>query len=90
MGEKPLYYGWISNGGKKFFIFGSVLKSMVAHKNFCSEICKKSLASYIRFGYVPTPFSIFEGIYKLTPGTILSLSYKTQQYSTERYWILLL
>ena len=39
----------------------------------------------MRFGYVPTPFSIFEGIYAY-PGTILSLSSKTQQYSMEQYW----
>ncbi len=86
MGEKPLYYGWNFNRGKKFFVFGSVLKSLIAHKDFTAEISKKALTGYVRYGYVPTPLSIFEGIYKLTPGSILSFSTKTQEYSIEQYW----
>src|SRR5262249_34903228 len=34
---------------------------------------RDALASYTRYGYVPAPYSIYKGIYKLIPGTLLTL-----------------
>jgi len=68
-GEKPLYYGW-SNGN---FIFGSELKSLQAYDNFCNPIDRNVLSLYMRYMYVPTPYSIFKDIYKLEPGCILQI-----------------
>jgi asparagine synthase (glutamine-hydrolysing) len=69
MGEKPLYWGWAG----KDLIFGSELKALRAHPKCPSEVCRGALAQYLRFNYVPAPRSIHFGIYKLEPGTILTV-----------------
>jgi asparagine synthase (glutamine-hydrolysing) len=69
-GEKPLYYGW--NHGK--FLFGSELKALVAHPNWSAEVDRHALSLYVRYGYVPTPYSIWAEIKKLVPGSYLILS----------------
>jgi asparagine synthase (glutamine-hydrolysing) len=63
LGKKPLYYGQI---GKTFF-FGSQLKSFFRHPDWRAEIDRDSLAAYFRFGYVPSPHTIFKGIAKVCP-----------------------
>ena len=65
MGEKPLYYGWQG----RHFLFGSELKALGAHPQFQRRLETRALPSYIRFGYVPAPLSIYAGIHKLAPGT---------------------
>lgn len=70
LGEKPLYYGWSGNT----FLFGSELKALRAHPAWQGEINRDALALYTQYNYVPSPHSIFQGIFKLTPGTILTLS----------------
>ncbi len=69
MGKKPLYYGWA--GGA--LLFGSELKALRAHPRFDSGIDRDSLALYFRHGYVPSPYSIYRGIFKLPPATRLCL-----------------
>ena len=69
LGIKPLYYGWLAGS----FLFGSELKALAAHPAFQAEIDRDSLALYMRHGYVPSPYSMYRGIRKLPPGTILSL-----------------
>jgi asparagine synthase (glutamine-hydrolysing) len=70
IGEKPLYYGWTN----KTFFFGSELKALKAHPLFETEIDRNSLALYLRYNYVPAPYSIYKNFYKLLPGSILSFS----------------
>ena len=69
MGEKPLYYGW----RRKSFLFGSELKSLRAHPDWKGEISTDALALYMKLGCVPGPYSIYRGIHKLPPASILSL-----------------
>ena len=83
LGEKPLYYGWSSN----IFLFGSELKSLRGCPNFNPDIDRAALAEFLRFGYVPTPHSIYKGIYKLPPAHYLVLSDSNQSQSTPiSYW----
>ena len=70
IGEKPLYYGWQNN----IFLFSSELKAIKCHPNFCCEIDRNALAAYMQFGNVPGPQSIYKGISKLTPGTLLKVT----------------
>jgi asparagine synthase (glutamine-hydrolysing) len=70
MGEKPLYYGWVGNA----FLFGSELKAFHAYEKFRPTINRDALTLYFRYKYIPYPHSIYEGIYKLTPGSILTVS----------------
>jgi asparagine synthase (glutamine-hydrolysing) len=73
-GEKPLYYGWVGQGACKAFAFASELKALQAYPGFNSAINREALAHYFRFTYVPAPLSIFEGISKLEPGCLLTVS----------------
>ena len=69
LGQKPLYYGWAG----PTFIFGSELKALVAHPDFEGSVDRGALALFLRHGQVPSPHSIYQGIHKLPPGTLLSL-----------------
>jgi asparagine synthase (glutamine-hydrolysing) len=96
-GERPLYYGWV--GGD--FIFASEMPAIQLHPCFDNPIDRGALRRYAAHNYVPAPLSIFERIYKLQPGCILSVSenvaefasaspirpgYTSPQLSLERYW----
>jgi asparagine synthase (glutamine-hydrolysing) len=84
IGVKPLYYGWAGNT----LIFGSELKPFTAHPSFKPEVDRQSLTLYLRYGYVPTPHSIYQGVKKLEPGTILTFDEGRAQAdgSRIRYW----
>jgi asparagine synthase (glutamine-hydrolysing) len=83
MGEKPLYYG--SNGGS--FLFGSELKSLRAHPHWQDNIDRNSLALYMRHKYVPTPWSIYQGIGKLPPAHFVVVREAGQIVSEPQcYW----
>jgi asparagine synthase (glutamine-hydrolysing) len=69
MGEKPLYWGWAGQA----LVFGSELKALRTHPNCPRDVCRVALAQYLRFMYVPAPRSIHPGLYKLEPGTILTV-----------------
>ena len=72
-GEKPLYYGWTGQGDNTSFLFGSELKSMVAFKGFNNPVSRDALTQYMRFTYVPAPYSIYKDVYKLEPGCMLTV-----------------
>ncbi len=73
-GEKPLYFGWIKTVQGKVFAFGSELKALRAYPGFENNISRDALKQYFKYMYVPAPYSMFEGIYKLEPGCIASTS----------------
>jgi asparagine synthase (glutamine-hydrolysing) len=72
-GEKPLYYGWVGSGFGRALVFGSELKALKAYPGFDAPVCREALAQYLRFMYVPAPRSIYQGIYKLEPGCLLTV-----------------
>lgn len=72
-GEKPLYYGWTGSRARNAFVFGSELKALRAFPGFVNPVCRGALAQYMRFTYVPAPRSIYQGIYKLEPGCLISI-----------------
>ena len=83
LGIKPLY--WAEFDG--CFIFGSELKALRAEDSWSANLDLASLASYMRFGYVPTPRTIYTGVHKLEPGTILKLCHG-QRPNFVCYWSL--
>lgn len=85
-GEKPLYYGWQRRGGHAAFLFGSELKALKAHPAFEQSISRDALALYLRHSYVPTPYSIFEGIHKLEPGCLAVMPEGETAPRIEPYW----
>lgn len=69
LGEKPLYWGWQGDT----LLFGSELKALRRHPAFHAQVDRGSLALFLRHGYVPAPYSIYQGIHKLRPGYYLSI-----------------
>jgi asparagine synthase (glutamine-hydrolysing) len=64
LGEKPLYYGWLAGG----LSFASEISALKVRFSSQPAVNQEALASYLQFGRVPSPLSIYEGIYKLPPG----------------------
>jgi asparagine synthase (glutamine-hydrolysing) len=85
-GEKPLYYGWMGDT----FLFASELKAMQAHPDWRGEVDRDALLLFLRHCYIPSPYSIYKGVYKLLPGTILSLpageSARAARPEPQAYW----
>ena len=69
MGIKLIYYR-ISNGG---FTFGSEIRAVLAAEESRPEVDPVALNMFLRFRYTPSPLTIFRGIRKLAPGTMLVL-----------------
>lgn len=69
-GEKPLFYGTAGNT----LIFGSELKALRCHPANSRTIDPEAIGLYLRYGYVPAPRSIFQGVAKLLPGEVRAFS----------------
>jgi asparagine synthase (glutamine-hydrolysing) len=82
LGEKPLYYGWQGNT----FLFGSELKALKAHPAFTAAVDRDVLTLLMRHNAVPAPYSIYKGIYKLLPGSLLFLSPQQRNAEPKLYW----
>jgi asparagine synthase (glutamine-hydrolysing) len=82
LGEKPLYYGW---QGQHFF-FASELSALKAHPAFNPVLNPQAIALMMRYNNIPEPFSIYQGIQKLLPGTWLSVSPAQRDAAPVAYW----
>jgi asparagine synthase (glutamine-hydrolysing) len=69
LGIKPLY--WANFNDR--VLFGSELKALRADTSWTPTLDRDSLAAYLRFAYVPAPHTIYRGVRKLPPGTILTV-----------------
>lgn len=85
MGEKPLYYGMV-NG---CFAFASDIAAIRQLSGFHNEIDCRVLSLYFQYGYIPAPYSIYQNIYKLTPGTWLNVDVSTLAHTQHSYWDLM-
>ena len=81
LGIKPVYWGNFSN----HFLFASELKALRACPVWDVEVCRDALMLYARYGYVPAPWSIYKNIYKLEPGSILTIKLK-EEPKICKYW----
>ena len=81
MGVKPLYF-YHKNG---IFLFASELKSFHTISFFDKKENGQGLFYYFKYGYVPTPHTIFEDTFKLEPGQFLTIN-KNGELKFETYW----
>lgn len=88
LGEKPLYYGWQGQGESNCFLFGSDLAALKAHPAFAADINRVALALYMRHNAIAAPHSIYQGIYKLPPGCLLTVSLAAREPKVVPYWSL--
>lgn len=82
IGEKPLYYGRVGDG----FAFGSELKALRVLPAARFETNPGALALMLRYGYVPAPYSIYRGIFKLPPGTLLRVGADGRFGDPQPWW----
>lgn len=83
LGIKPLFYSAQASS----VYFASELKGLIASGSVHRDIDPSSVASFLRFGYVPAPWSIFKGVAKVMPGELVSFG-PDGQMQREYYWSL--
>ena len=88
LGEKPLYYGWQGQGDSASLLLGSDLAALKAHPSFAANINRDALALYMRHNAIAAPHSIYQGISKLPPGCVLTVSLAQREPKIEPYWSL--
>jgi asparagine synthase (glutamine-hydrolysing) len=74
IGEKPLYL-W--KGLNRIF-FASELSAIEKQIWFNDNISKKSIELLMRHNFIPAPYSIYENIEKILPGTIRSFAINSE------------
>ncbi len=79
-GQKPLYYA----ERKGQLIFASELKSLIRHPHVEARLEPTALHRYLAYEYVPAPLSIYQGVFKLDSGSILT--WKNGILHRKRYW----
>lgn len=84
VGEKPLYYGFSG----ETFVFASEIGSIASIDGFHNAINTDILDIYFTHGYIPAPYSIYQDIYKLEPGTMLRIKfpYRKEDISITSFW----
>jgi asparagine synthase (glutamine-hydrolysing) len=84
LGIKPLFWGRVNER----IVFASELKALATLPDWTPEIDTQALASYLCTGYVPAPSSIYRGVEKLEPGTLIDITTAGEMHA-QRYWSLL-
>lgn len=81
LGIKPLYWGKFDG----LFLFGSELKALRTFPGWQPRIDRAAVAAFMRLNYVPAPHTIYQGVQKLEPGSILTIPANGEP-RIEKYW----
>lgn len=81
LGIKPIY--WTKQVG--LFMFASELKALRKHPGWTPRIRADAVASFLRHNYIPAPNTVYQDVYKLEPGTILTLPFGGEP-RLEKFW----
>ena len=86
VGKKPLFYCATDDG----IAFASELQGLRALLGSTPEVDPAAISSYLSWGYVPAPWTGFEGIRKLPPAHHMTVKMRggTVETKLERYWSL--
>ena len=80
-GQKPLYYYY----DNKDFLFSSEIKSFNIFSKSLS-VDNNSLFTYMQFGYVPSPYTIYNNVYKVEPGSIVEFDISSFKFSKSFFY----
>ncbi|MGH8642710.1 MAG: asparagine synthase (glutamine-hydrolyzing) [Burkholderiales bacterium] len=80
LGIKPIY---LFRDARRI-AFASEAKALLALPEVSARIDPAALHSYLHLGYVPAPLSIFNGIGKLPPASLLTV--EGGRFEEQRYW----
>lgn len=83
LGVKPLFYALLDDGS---FLFGSELKSLLAHGGLKRDIDPCAVEEYFALGYVAEPRAIFKQAKKLPPAHTLLLHRGQPVGQPREYW----
>lgn len=80
MGKKPLFYA-VTPGA---ISFASELRALLAAPGIPREVDLRAVDAYLTLQYIPSPLSIFKGVKKLEPASVLTL--EDGKVTIEKYW----
>ncbi len=80
LGQKPLYFAHTVDG----IVFGSELKCLLHCGDVSTELDPVAVYHYFTLGYIPNPWSIYEGVEQLPPAGRLVL--EEGRHLIDRYW----
>jgi asparagine synthase (glutamine-hydrolysing) len=83
LGEKPLHYAWLPDGG---FAFASEICGLTALSELPRGLDPVALDDFLALGYVPDPATIHAAIRRLPPGHLMLLGLGEAQATQQRYW----
>src|SRR5215472_2547528 len=83
LGEKPLYYSFLSDGR---LIFASELKSLLLCPEVDRRLDPRAIEEFFAFGYVPDPRSIYRDVRKLAPAHYLVVRRGEPAPEPRAYW----
>lgn len=84
LGIKPLYYGcWQGR-----LVFGSEVGCLFAGSRSRPPLDRSAIAAYLKHGYIPAPRSVYEGITKLPPGSLVQIPADGIPVGPRAYWSL--
>ncbi|MGC6428954.1 MAG: asparagine synthase (glutamine-hydrolyzing) [Flavobacteriales bacterium] len=78
LGVKPFYYSWKDGA----FEICSQLQPISNNKS----LNKSAIGMYLDCKFIPSPFTIYEDVYKLPPGNNLIIDLKKKSYELKEYW----
>lgn len=81
-GIKPLY--WYDDAQR--VVFGSEIKSLLAHPDIPAEPQPESLYEYLTFQFIMGEATMFKNIHKVQPGHYITLDLNTWKFKTVKYW----
>lgn len=79
-GKKPLLYSY----NNETFVFASEFSSLLSSGLIKRDVNLKAIDSYLSFGYIPAPMSIYKDVFKVNPAHILI--FKNGEIVTKKYW----
>lgn len=82
VGKKPLYY--FHSAGR--FIFASELKAIILHHCVERKISKEAIDFYFSLGYIPSPWSIYDGIAKMEPRQFIIYNLQNHELKKDYYY----
>jgi asparagine synthase (glutamine-hydrolysing) len=84
LGIKPLYYSIVGSQ----MLFASEMDPLMCSGVAPDEPDANAMAAFLCMGYVPTPGTIYKGVYKLPPATRLTFALADGALSFDTYWTL--
>jgi asparagine synthase (glutamine-hydrolysing) len=82
VGKKPLYY----LRRRDEILFGSETKAILAAIDEPPPVNHRALLNFLTFGYVAGRDAIFDGMRRLTPGSVLTIDLRTGAVDEEPFW----